>query len=110
MAEELTKETIQKRIGRDKPVVIDFYGSWCAPCKLFAPTFEKVSNGFKDIDFAKYDVDKDDGVLAAKLEIRSVPCTIIFNNGKEIGRMFGKMGEDELRERIREALRNGIKR
>lgn len=108
MVEKLTKETIKKKISKDnnKPIIIDFYGDWCAPCKTFAPKFEKVSKEFGNIDFAKYDIDEDEKVLSIKLEIRSVPTIIIFNKGEEIDRIMGEVSEEELKEKIKKALSN----
>ncbi len=106
MVEELTKESIKKKISKDnnKPIIIDFYGDWCAPCKTFAPKFEKVSKEFDNIDFAKYDIDEDEKVLSIKLEIRSVPTIIIFNKGEEVDRIIGDVPEEELKEKMKEVL------
>ena len=106
MVEELTKDSIKKKISKDniKPVVIDFYGSWCAPCRTFAPVFEKISREFKNLSFAKYDVDHDEKLLAAKLQIRSIPSIIVFNKGEEIERIIGTLSEDAFRTRIKEIL------
>ncbi len=107
MVEELTKESIRNKISKDnpKPIIIDFYGSWCAPCKRFAPTFEKASNEIKELDFAKYNIDEDERVTAIKLEIRSVPTIVIFNRGKEIERFTGEITGEDLKEKIKKSLK-----
>lgn len=106
MIEELTKESIKNKINENnnKPIIIDFYGDWCAPCKRFTPVFEKISNEFKMFDFAEYNVDEDEKVLSTKLGIMSVPCMIVFNKGKEIDRITGALSEEALREKIKAVL------
>ena len=106
MVEELTKEIVKQKISEDnnRPIIIDFYGDWCAPCKRFAPKFENVSNDFKELDFAKYNIEEDEKVLATRLEIRSVPCLIIFNKGKEVERIIGECSEEEFREKIKSVI------
>ena len=105
MVEELTKENVKEKIdNNDKPIVIDFYGDWCVPCKRFAPKFEEISKEFPELDFAKYDISLDDKVLATRLEIRSVPCIIVFNKGEEVDRILGEQTEDDFRDKIKEVL------
>jgi len=105
MVEELTKDSIKGRISNSsEPLIIDFYGDWCAPCKRLAPKFEKLSKEFKAIGFAKYNVDEDNKVFAIKLGITSVPSTITFWKGEEIDRISGDLSEDELREKIRDVI------
>jgi len=99
MVEELTKDNIKEKISQDKPIIIDFYGDWCAPCKRFAPVFEKVSKDFDSVEFAKFDIDVDERVTATKLGIRSVPCIVFFNKD-EVDRIIGEVTEEEFRERV----------
>ena len=83
--------------------VIDFFGSWCGPCRAYKPTFEKVSkmDEFSDIEFQELDVD-DNEELAEEYGIRGVPTTIFLNNkGEVIDRLSGLQTEQALVDKIR---------
>ena len=73
--------------------VVDFYATWCGPCKMFGPVFEEVS-GEIDINFVKIDVDNY-AEVARKYGVMSIPTIILFEDGKEIKRYTGFMSKDE---------------
>jgi thioredoxin 1 len=86
--------------------VIDFFGEWCAPCRAYKPTFEKVSkmDEFGNIEFQELDVDENED-LASEYGIRGVPTTIFLNNKDEVvGRLAGLQTEDALITKIREVF------
>ena len=69
-------------INGDKPVLIDFYADWCAPCKMMPPILKEVKGHFGDqIRILKVDVDKNQAI-AQKWGIRSIPTVMIFKNGE----------------------------
>ena len=78
-------------------VIVDFYANWCGPCKMLAPELEKISN---DIKVIKVDIDKYQE-LARTYGVMSIPCLIIFDDGKEIKRNIGFMPEPKLKEFIK---------
>lgn len=78
-------------------VLVDFYATWCGPCRMLAPVLEKVSN---EIEVVKVDVDKNQD-LARKYGIMSIPCVILFDSGKEIKRNVGFMPEGKMRDFIK---------
>ena len=77
---------------KDKAVV-DFYATWCGPCRMFGPVFEEVSKD-EDFNFVKLDVDKYSDI-AREYGVMSIPTVILFENGNEVKRFTGFMSKDE---------------
>lgn len=73
--------------------VVDFYATWCGPCRMFGPVFEEVSKD-EDFNFVKLDVDKYSDI-AREYGVMSIPTVILFENGKEVKRFTGFMSKDE---------------
>ena len=74
--------------------LVDFYATWCGPCKMFGPIFEEVAKT-KEINFVKLDVDKAPEV-AREYGVMTIPTIILFKNGKEEKRYTGFMSKEEL--------------
>ena len=79
----------------DKPVFVDFYATWCGPCKMMSPILEQLSEEKQDVVFAKIDVD-DAERLAILYGISSIPCMILFKNGEEADRVAGAVPKQKL--------------
>ena len=73
--------------------VVDFYATWCGPCKMFGPIFEETSSEY-DFNFVKLDVDKSSDI-AREYGVMSIPTVILFENGKELKRFTGFMTKEE---------------
>ena len=85
----LTKENFDAEIGGDTPILVDFWASWCGPCRMLMPTIEQLA---KEAD-GKYRVGKvnvdEQGELAMRFGIQSIPTLIVFKNGEEVSRALG---------------------
>ena len=78
-------------------MLVDFYASWCGPCKLLGPELEKLGDEVKII---KVDIDKYRD-LARSYGVMSIPCLVMFDSGNELKRNIGFMPESKLREFIK---------
>ena len=91
LVSEVTTEEFHKILKvSDKPVIVDFWASWCCPCKMYGPEFQKASLTNTNAVFLKVNTESEQA-LSANLGIRGIPCTIIFKNGKEVQRQAGAM-------------------
>lgn len=89
-------QELNELLKGDKPVVIDFFATWCGPCKMLAPIFEEVSASYPGCEFVKVDTDKD-AEHAIKYGVSVIPTLVVVKNGKVTGTTKGYMSADELR-------------
>lgn len=90
-------------INGDTPVLVDFYATWCGPCKYQAPILDRVAHEVGEkAHILKIDVDRNPQVME-RYGIRGVPTLIIFRNGKVVWRASGVKQQDELVQLLRQA-------
>lgn len=89
-----------KLIQEDKPTLVDFFATWCGPCKMQAPILEEVKNKVGDkANVIKVDIDKNEA-LARQYNVQSIPTIILFKNGKAVWRAVGLQQADILEAKI----------
>jgi thioredoxin 1 len=97
----LTKDTFEETVLNNDIVLVDFWADWCGPCKMFAPTYEKVSENHDGVVFAKVDTEAEQE-LAAYFQIRSIPTLMIFRDQIGIFSQPGALPEPALEDLIKQ--------
>lgn len=89
---DLTAGSFDRFVTRnDLPVLVDFWASWCGPCKMMAPVFKQLGGELaSQVRFAKVETEAEQA-LAARYNIRSIPTLVLFKNGSEATRMSGAL-------------------
>ncbi len=94
----------EKVLKSANPVLVDFFATWCGPCRMAEPVLEELSDEYKDkVVVAKVDVDQNHNT-AAKYDVMSIPTTILIKDGKELGRQIGFAGKQAFEDLIKKAL------
>jgi thioredoxin 1 len=81
------------------PVLVDFYGDWCAPCKKLAPTLDELARESRDARIVKVNIDKSPK-LAATYRVRAVPTLLVFREGKLESRTTGNVPKEQLKKML----------
>ena len=86
---EITEENFEEKVLKaDKPVMVDFWASWCGPCKMLSPVIDEIAGERDDIIVGKVDADAHPGVTMDN-GVMSIPTVIVFKDGKEYKRSVG---------------------
>lgn len=97
----LTKSNFTEEVLKsDKKVVVDFWATWCGPCRMLAPELEKFAKDFSSqVKVGKVNVD-DEMELAMQFGIEVIPTLIVFENGKAVQKISGYFDYEELKQKL----------
>jgi thioredoxin 1 len=98
-AVNLSEPEFADAVENNEIVLIDFWAEWCGPCKAYGPVYERVSEEFPDVVFAKIDTEAEPQ-LAQAFNVRSIPTTIAFKEGIGVFMQPGALPEDALRDLV----------
>lgn len=93
---KITKGNYEEEVLRsDKPVLIDFWASWCGPCQMLSPVVDEIAEERDDIKVCKVNVDENE-YLAMEYRVMSIPMLVVIKNGEETNRSIGVISKDEI--------------
>ena len=97
----ITKDNFEEKVlNNKKTVLIDFWASWCGPCKMLSPIVSEIAEENSDIDVGKVNVDEE-AELSLEFSIMSIPTLIVFKDGKAVKKSIGLVSKQEILELIK---------
>jgi thioredoxin 1 len=101
----VTDATFQKEVlESEQPTIVDFWASWCGPCRMIAPVFEELSSQYSGkVKFAKVNVDENPKI-PANYGVRGIPTLIMFKGGKVVDQVVGAVPKNQLENIVKKVL------
>jgi len=100
MAKELITANFNEVIMSEKVVLVDFWASWCGPCRMVAPVIDQIAEEYEGkVTVGKVNVDSE-GTLAAEYAVVSIPTVILFKDGKQVDKLVGAHSFDDYADMI----------
>lgn len=98
------KDFEEKVVKSPNPVLVDFWATWCGPCKMAEPILDELSEAYKGkVGISKLNVDENQATTM-KFGVMSIPTTILFKEGKELGRQVGFAGKQAFEDLIKKGI------
>lgn len=91
----LTQENFDEVINGDKPVIVDFWATWCGPCQMMGPLVEELAKEHEELAVCKLNVD-DEEEIARRFRVMSIPTFLKFKGGELVDKAVGAMSKDAL--------------
>ena len=98
----VTKDNFAEVKASDKPVLLDFFATWCGPCRMIAPFIEQIANEHPEYVIGKVDVDEDPE-LARAFGVMSIPTIVVMKNGEVVKQNIGAIPENQVLELLQNA-------
>lgn len=93
---DVKKSTFESEVLKsDKPVIVDFWASWCGPCRMLSPIVDEVAEETSEIKVCKINVDEEPD-LASQFKVMTIPTLIVFKDGQEVKRNVGVISKEEV--------------
>lgn len=100
----ITEQNFAEIVASNKSLMIDFWATWCGPCRMLAPTVDAVAAEYEGkVTVAKCDVD-DAQDIAIQLGIRNIPTLVFFKDGKVVDRLVGLVSKQEIEKKLAEII------
>lgn len=104
MAQAITESTFDALLAEGKPMVVDFWATWCGPCRKIAPYIEQLAEKYAgQVNVGKVDVDENDE-LAMRFGVRNIPTILFMKNGEVVDKQIGAAPLSMLEEKIQKLL------
>ncbi|MBD5163857.1 MAG: thioredoxin [Bacteroidales bacterium] len=105
MAQKFTDSNIEEIIATGKPVVVDFWATWCGPCMAMSPIVDSLAEQYEGkVEIGKYNIEEETE-FCNQNRVMSIPLFLFFKDGKKTSiRLTGKVSEEELKSKIEELL------
>ena len=107
MAQVVTDNTFQSQVieaSKTKPVLVDFWATWCGPCKMLSPLVDQIATeNAERLNVAKVDVD-DNGEVSQQFRVMSIPTLILFKDGKPVKQIVGYQAKDKILSQLEQYL------
>jgi thioredoxin 1 len=104
--ESVTEETFDTRVlARDKPVLVEFWATWCGPCRMVAPVLEQIAEERADLEIVKLNYDEEPAI-GQRYGVMGLPTMLLFRDGEPVGSFVGARPKARLLADLDEALRS----
>lgn len=104
MAQAITTENLQELLDSGKPMVIDFWATWCGPCRMVAPIIEELADEYNDqAIIGKCNIEENDAV-AVKYSIRNIPTVLYIKNGEIVDKQVGAAPKATFEDKLKKIL------
>ena len=103
MTEVVNSGVVSDMIDSGEIVVVDYFATWCGPCKMLHPVFDEIANKYPNITFLRFNVDEDLEFVESQ-NVQNLPTIVAYKNGREIARSVGYVNQDSLIEFTNKAI------